>query len=91
MYNLGRWTDEDEEEQAVKARPSGGVAIAPPPSLQESIEPAPILPNKPQPTNTYGGSVAAKIMARYGFKEGQGLGRMEQGMSSALQASEIVL
>ncbi|KAJ8951099.1 hypothetical protein NQ318_003797 [Aromia moschata] len=37
-----------------------------------------------RPLNHYGGSVAAKIMARYGFKEGQGLGRMEQGMSSAL-------
>lgn len=27
-------------------------------------------------------------MARYGFKEGQGLGRMEQGMSSALQVEK---
>lgn len=84
---LGRWADEDEEEPAIKPRPSGGVAIAPPPSLQESIDSAPILPSKPQPANSYGGSVAAKIMARYGFKEGQGLGRMEQGMSSALQVS----
>lgn len=58
--------------------------------MQESNEPAPILPNKPQPTSTYGGSVAAKIMARYGFKEGQGLGRMEQGMSSALQVSKLI-
>lgn len=71
----------------MKPRASGGVAIAPPPSLQEPSEPTPIIPNKPQPSSTYGGSVAAKIMARYGFKEGQGLGRMEQGMSSALQVN----
>ncbi|XP_057653012.1 splicing factor 45 [Diorhabda carinulata] len=86
----GRWTgDEDDEEPVQKAsRPAGGVAIAPPPSLQEPSEPVPIIPNKPQPTAPYGGSVAAKIMARYGFKEGQGLGRMEQGMSSALQVEK---
>lgn len=86
FFLLGRWAEEEEEEPVPKQpRPAGGVAIAPPPSLQESSEPLPIIPNKPQPSASYGGSVAAKIMARYGFKEGQGLGRMEQGMSSALQ------
>ncbi|XP_018574581.1 splicing factor 45 [Anoplophora glabripennis] len=86
----GRWNEEEDEEPVAKQpRPSGGVAIAPPPSLQEPAEPVPIFPNKPQPsTSSYGGSVAAKIMARYGFKEGQGLGRMEQGMSSALQVEK---
>ncbi|XP_072393786.1 splicing factor 45 [Diabrotica undecimpunctata] len=85
----GRWNEEDEEEIAPKQpRPSGGVAIAPPPSLQEPSDPVPIIPTKPQPTSSYGGSVAAKIMARYGFKEGQGLGRMEQGMASALQVEK---
>lgn len=61
----GRWANEEEEEERPKpARQSGFVAIAPPPSLQESTpESAPIIPNKPQPSN-YGGSVAAKIMAR---------------------------
>ncbi|KAH3818746.1 hypothetical protein DPMN_120471 [Dreissena polymorpha] len=29
-------------------------------------------------------SVAAKIMSKYGYKEGQGLGKSEQGMSTAL-------
>ncbi|CAG9858821.1 unnamed protein product [Phyllotreta striolata] len=84
----GRWADEDDEPVQKPARPTGGVAIAPPPSLQEPVEVAPIVPNKPQPVSSYGGSVAAKIMARYGFKEGQGLGRLEQGMSSALQVEK---
>lgn len=33
-------------------------------------------------------SIAAKIMAKYGFKEGQGLGKKEQGMSVALQVEK---
>ncbi|KAJ3654322.1 hypothetical protein Zmor_013517 [Zophobas morio] len=87
----GRWADEDEEMEPVqpKPRPSGGVAIAPPPSLQEPAEASPIFPPKPAtPSSNFGSSVAAKIMARYGFKEGQGLGKQEQGMSSALQVEK---
>lgn len=87
MVTSGRWAEEDEEDTTIKPRATVGVAIAPPPSLQELSEPTLALPTKSQSTNSYGGSVAAKIMARYGFKEGQGLGRMEQGMSSALQVS----
>nr|CAG4644224.1 EOG090X0BIL [Lepidurus arcticus] len=48
-----------------------GAAIAPPPSLQES-------------GSSGGKSVAAKIMAKYGFREGQGLGKLQQGISTAL-------
>lgn len=70
----------------------GGAAIAPPPSLQES---SPILTGNNEiklPTSVivpYGASsVAAKIMAKYGFKDGQGLGKQEQGMSVALQVEK---
>lgn len=84
---LGRWED-DEEPVSKPARPSGGVAIAPPPSLQEPKESSP-PPLKPLVSNSYDGiSVAAKIMAKYGFKEGQGLGKQEQGMSMALQVEK---
>ncbi|KAK8777618.1 hypothetical protein V5799_029038 [Amblyomma americanum] len=34
------------------------------------------------------GSVAQRIMARYGYKQGQGLGKQEQGMSQALQVEK---
>lgn len=40
-------------------------------------------------SNNYGtSSVAAKIMQKYGFKDGQGLGKKEQGMSVALQVEK---
>lgn len=66
---------------------AGGAAIAPPPSLQESI---PIIPpqNLSNSSAYGGGSIAAKIMAKYGFKDGQGLGKKEQGMSMALQVEK---
>uniref|UniRef100_U5EYX1 Splicing factor 45 n=1 Tax=Corethrella appendiculata TaxID=1370023 RepID=U5EYX1_9DIPT len=57
-----------------------GAMVAPPMSLQESGG---------NDSNSYdGSSVAAKIMAKYGFKDGQGLGKQEQGMSIALQVEK---
>ncbi|EDV54267.2 uncharacterized protein Dere_GG21408 [Drosophila erecta] len=64
----------------------GGATIAPPPSLQEiSIDSGCEVSN----TMPYSASsVAAKIMAKYGFKDGQGLGKSEQGMAIALQVEK---
>lgn len=70
--------DSPKVEEEIEEKPrAGGVAIAPPPSLQEQVIP-----------KAYGASVAAKIMAKYGFKEGQGLGKKEQGISMALQVEK---
>jgi len=92
----GRRESDEEEEEPKERNRTGGVAIAPPPSLQTNSTPPP-LANEPKPSEVIlpsatppnisfvGSAVAAKIMARYGFKEGQGLGKKEQGMSLALQ------
>lgn len=80
------------------ATSGGGAAIAPPPSLTETTNPddnsgppaltslAPAL--VPAGSRAPGLGVAAKIMAKYGYKQGQGLGRDEQGMSVALSVEK---
>lgn len=71
----GRKDSDEEEEEEKPATRVGGVAIAPPPSLQEPMPPTE-SPRPPAATPVsgdkyglaFGGSVAAKIMAKYGFK-----------------------
>lgn len=80
--------ERDEERTPTSRSIVGGAAIAPPPSLQESTELPPPPPRQPSNLGYSTSSVAAKIMAKYGFKEGQGLGKKEQGMSVALQVEK---
>lgn len=84
----GRSDDLDDYKKSPPAQRSGGAAIAPPPSLQESTPIIPALQNTNAASSYGSGSVAAKIMAKYGFKDGQGLGKQEQGMSVALQVEK---
>lgn len=80
--------ERDEERTPTSRGIAGGAAIAPPPSLQESSDLPPPTPRPPTSIGYATSSVAAKIMAKYGFKEGQGLGKKEQGMSVALQVEK---
>ncbi|XP_062339358.1 splicing factor 45 isoform X3 [Osmerus eperlanus] len=68
--------------------PRGSKAAIPPPMYEDSERPR----SPPGPTNTFlanmGGTVAHKIMQKYGFREGQGLGKHEQGLSTALSVEK---
>ncbi|MBN3302834.1 SPF45 factor, partial [Amia calva] len=75
------------EEEARSRVPSSKAAI-PPPMYDEPERPR----SPPGPTNSFlanmGGTVAHKIMQKYGFREGQGLGKHEQGLSTALSVEK---
>lgn len=75
--------DEDEDEDDESKKSKGGVSIAPPPSLMESSNTTTSFNNVPPPSQTPDTSapkmnvnmnvsgVAAKIMAKMGYKEGK--------------------
>uniref|UniRef100_A0A3Q1HCF8 Splicing factor 45 n=1 Tax=Anabas testudineus TaxID=64144 RepID=A0A3Q1HCF8_ANATE len=72
-----------------EGRPARGAKAAiPPPMYEDSDRPR----SPPGPTSSFlanmGGTVAHKIMQKYGFKEGQGLGKHEQGLSTALSVEK---
>eukprot|EP00794_Sanderia_malayensis_P005973 gene5973-6669_t len=86
-----RRRDSDEDNDRSRSPPRGGAAIAPPPSLFESShDPDEIEKKFGAGTGGFksGNLAANKIMAKYGWKEGQGLGKDEQGLSTCLQVEK---
>lgn len=75
-----------------RPRDRGRAAIAPPQSLLETTPVNPDLIQKKDGAGTggfkTGNAVASSIMAKYGWREGQGLGREEQGLSTCLQVEK---
>ncbi|CAK8674961.1 unnamed protein product [Clavelina lepadiformis] len=99
----GLYDDYDSEAEKKKVMP-GKAAIAPPTALIESDAqslPVGMAPTSDRPlsplfkggagvqfASNLEGSVAHKIMAKYGFKEGKGLGKDNRGISHALQVEK---
>ncbi|XP_032896061.1 splicing factor 45 isoform X1 [Amblyraja radiata] len=75
-------------EEEPRSRNAPVKAAIPPPVYEEPERPR----SPPGPTNSFianmGGTVAHKIMQKYGFREGQGLGKHEQGLSTALSVEK---
>uniref|UniRef100_A0A4W2BS63 Splicing factor 45 n=1 Tax=Bos indicus x Bos taurus TaxID=30522 RepID=A0A4W2BS63_BOBOX len=72
------------DEEDSRPRSQSSKAAIPPPVYEEQDRPrSPTGPGNSFLANM-GGTVAHKIMQKYGFREGQGLGKHEQGLSTAL-------
>jgi len=86
-----RRRDSDEEDDRSRSQRSSGATIALPPSLMVApIDPDEIEKKIGAGTGGFstGNAVASRIMAKFGWKEGQGLGRDEQGLSTCLQVEK---
>ncbi|EDO39985.1 predicted protein [Nematostella vectensis] len=93
---------DDDDYHRPSSRRSVGAAIAPPSSLLESEpivpqkEPDPSIDGRPLVTGDKEktdlgfavNAVASSIMAKYGWKDGQGLGKSEQGINTCLQVEK---
>jgi len=96
--------DEEDDRKKRRPGGAGGAAIAPPAALtktdplpdaekdneKSTSEEPPDVDHMPG-SKLFGGnvsSVASKIMAKYGFKDGQGLGKGGKGMSTALMVEK---
>uniref|UniRef100_A0A4X2LFP9 Splicing factor 45 n=1 Tax=Vombatus ursinus TaxID=29139 RepID=A0A4X2LFP9_VOMUR len=75
-------------EEESRPRSQSSKAAIPPPVYDEQERPR----SPTGPSNSFlanmGGTVAHKIMQKYGFREGQGLGKHEQGLSTALSVEK---
>jgi splicing factor 45 len=83
------WDFPYEEDSRPRSQSSKAAIPSPPPPMYEE----PDRPRSPTgPSNSFlanmGGTVAHKIMQKYGFREGQGLGKHEQGLSTALSVEK---
>ncbi|XDA82078.1 hypothetical protein R6Z07F_012000 [Ovis aries] len=75
-------------EEDSRPRSQSSKAAIPPPVYEEQDRPrSPTGPGNSFLANM-GGTVAHKIMQKYGFREGQGLGKHEQGLSTALSVEK---
>lgn len=83
--------DRDRDRDSDRNR-TGGIAIAPPPSLTESSASPP--PAAGGGSGAFGANpvsgmdFAQKLMAKYGYKEGTGLGKNKQGITKSLQVEK---